>query len=130
MFFVGWFDFFLIAYFFCLLEALMTIANVASLTDEYRVSKLPEHGFWTNRNLDGNSNLLSLISGLACLLVQTEFFQCLWVECLSLSLSQALSLSVCLSASISLKRTTKLVQQPIIQRMFYGSYLILSNLKN
>lgn len=30
--------FFLIAYFFCLLEALMTIANVASLTDEYRVT--------------------------------------------------------------------------------------------
>lgn len=34
----GGFFFFLISYFFCLLETLMTIANVASLTDEYRVS--------------------------------------------------------------------------------------------
>jgi len=36
---------FLVAYFFSWLEILMTIANVAGLSDEYGVLYLPELGF-------------------------------------------------------------------------------------
>lgn len=107
-----------VAFFFCLLQALMTIANVVSLTDEYGVSYIPEHGFWTHKNLDRSRKQLSLISRFACP-VHTGF------------INVPVLVGKCIHAHQHTNTHTlfKKSRLPIIQRMFFCPYSICSNLR-